>query len=131
MLIAIDTSSFERRGQRPMVAEDPARHVSDCQRGPGRHRVGQFRAAPAESRSAIASTLPTPGGLLNLPIAGIITDWSDQQGSVFLDRAVYEQHWQDDTVNVFRVYVTPGTDPLTVRQRILERLSPAIPDCSC
>ena len=71
--------------------------------------------------------IPTPGGLLSLPIAGIITDWSDQQGSVFLDRAVYEQYWQDDTVNVFRVYVTPGMDPQAVRQRLLERLSPNHP----
>ena len=46
---------------------------------------------------------------------------------MFLDRAVYEQYWKDDTVNVFRVYVTPGTDPQAVRQRILERLSPDHP----
>ncbi len=71
--------------------------------------------------------LATPGGLLSLPIAGIITDWSDQQGSVFLDRSVYERYWQDDTVNVVRVYVDKGIDPLVVRQRILEQLAPAYP----
>src|SRR5918999_1017573 len=71
--------------------------------------------------------LTTPSGLLSLPIAGIITDWSDQQGSVFLDRAVYKKYWKDDTVNVVRVYVSEGTDPHSVRQRILERLSPKYP----
>jgi putative ABC transport system permease protein len=65
--------------------------------------------------------------LLTISIVGIITDWSDQQGSIFLDRAVYEKYWKDDTVNVFRVYVSPGTDPQAVRQRILEQLSPAHP----
>ena len=47
--------------------------------------------------------LATPTGSMRLPIVGIITDWSDQQGSVFLDRSLYEQHWGDDTANVFRV----------------------------
>src|SRR6185436_13865961 len=39
-----------------------------------------------------------------------------------LDRTVYDRYWGDDTVNVFRVYVEPGADPMTVRQRILERV---------
>jgi putative ABC transport system permease protein len=71
--------------------------------------------------------LPAPAGLLSLPVVGIITDWSDQQGSVFLDRSVYERYWQDDTANVFRVYVRSGIDPQAVRQRILDKLSPEHP----
>src|SRR6185436_6170016 len=51
----------------------------------------------------------------------------DQQGSVFLDRSAFEKYWKDDTANVFRVYVKSGVDPQAVRQRILDRLSPAQP----
>ena len=126
MLIAIDAESFERRGHRPLVAEDPRGMYRLTSAGEGVIVSDNFARL---KRRTIGDRvdLATPGGLLSLPIAGIITDWSDQQGSVFLDRSVYEQYWKDDTVNVVRVYVSQGTDPLTVRQRILERLAPAYP----
>jgi putative ABC transport system permease protein len=66
--------------------------------------------------------LPSPGGLLRLPIAAVMRDYSDQQGSVLIDRALYRRYWQDDTANVIRVYLAPGASPELVRQRILERL---------
>jgi putative ABC transport system permease protein len=126
MLIVIDAASFERRGHRPLVAEDPRGMYSLAKAGEGVIVSDNF--ARLQGRTiGDRIDLATPGGLLSLPIAGIITDWSDQQGSVFLDRAVYERYWQDDTVNVIRVYVSEGTDPMTVRQRILERLAPSYP----
>src|SRR5262249_28207952 len=39
--------------------------------------------------------LPSPSGLLKLPIAGIVRDYSDMQGSVFIDRSVYTKWWKD------------------------------------
>ena len=32
---------------------------------------------------------------------GIIREYSDQQGSLLMDRQLYVQHWHDDTVNVY------------------------------
>jgi len=126
MVIAIDTASFERRAHRPTVAEDPRGMYPMARAGQGVIVSDNF-ARLQHKQVGDRVDIPTPGGLLSLPIAGIIADWSDQQGSVFLDRAVYEHYWKDDTVNVFRVYVTPGTDPQTVRQRLLERFSPDHP----
>ena len=126
MLIVIDAESFERRGHRPLVAEDPRGMYPLARSGQGVIVSDNFARLQGQKVGDHVD-LATPGGLLSLPIAGIITDWSDQQGSVFLDRAVYEQYWKDDTVNVVRVYVNKGTDPMAVRQRILERLSPAYP----
>ncbi len=65
--------------------------------------------------------LPTPAGLLRLPIAGIVRDYSDQQGTVLLDRSVYTRWWQDDAVNVIRVYLTPGASAEQVKEEILRR----------
>ena len=126
MLIAIDTASFERRGHRALVAEDARGMYKLAGAGEGLIVSDNF-ARLQRRRIGDRVDLATPGGLLSLPIAGIITDWSDQQGSVFLDRAVYERYWKDDTVNVVRVYVTKGTDPLAVRDRILEGLAPQYP----
>jgi putative ABC transport system permease protein len=66
--------------------------------------------------------LPAPDGILALPVVGIIRDYSDMQGAVFIDRAVYIAHWNDTTVNVARVYVRPGGDPAAVRAGIEQAL---------
>src|SRR5207249_3382147 len=68
--------------------------------------------------------LPAPSGILRLPVAGIIRDHSDLMGTLFIDRAVYQKWWKDDTVNLARVYVRPGFDHDEVRGRIVAALPP-------
>ena len=126
MLIVIDAASFERRGHRPTVAEDPRGMYLLARAGQAVIVSDNFARLQRKGLGDRVD-LAAPEGLLSLPIGGIITDWSDQQGSVFLDRSMYERYWKDDTANVFRVYVARGTDPQLVRQRILERLSPEHP----
>ena len=65
--------------------------------------------------------IPAPHGLIRLPIAGIIVDYSDQQGTILMDRSVFVRYWDDDSLNAFRVYVKPGARVPDVRRRILER----------
>lgn len=65
--------------------------------------------------------VPTPAGILRLPVAGIIRDYSDQQGTIFLDRSVYLRYWNDSSVDIFRVFLKPGAGVETVKRRILER----------
>ena len=52
--------------------------------------------------------VPAPYGTIRLPIAGIVLDYSDQQGTILMDRTLFQQYWHDDTVNIFRVYLKPG-----------------------
>jgi len=66
--------------------------------------------------------LPTPSGVLSLPVVGIIRDYSDMQGSLFIDRDVYVRNWKDTTINVARVYVDKGQTPQVVRQRIQQAM---------
>lgn len=68
-------------------------------------------------------SLPTPSGLLTLPIAGIVRDYSDFQGSIFIDREVYKKWWNDDSANIARIYVEKGQTLATVRQRITGALA--------
>ncbi len=65
--------------------------------------------------------IPSPSGLLHLPIAGIVTDYSDEQGSLLVDRSLYKRYWNDSTVNVFRIYLARGAVEADVKRRILER----------
>src|SRR5207253_2190223 len=64
--------------------------------------------------------VPAPNGVLRLPLVGIVVDYSDQQGTILMDRSLFVRYWNDDTVNIFRLYVTPGAHVSDVRQRILE-----------
>jgi putative ABC transport system permease protein len=64
--------------------------------------------------------IPSPSGVLHLPIAGIVTDYSDEQGSLLVDRSLYQRYWNDSTVNVFRIYLAPGAAEADVKRRILE-----------
>jgi putative ABC transport system permease protein len=69
--------------------------------------------------------IAAPAGLIRLPIAGIVIDYSDQQGAIIMDRSVFEKYWHDDSVNMFRLYLTPGAEVAAVRQRVLERYAGA------
>ena len=64
--------------------------------------------------------IPAPAGTLKLPIVGVVIDYVDQQGVVLIDRTLLQRYWHDDSVNVFRVYLSPGADGAQVRQRILQ-----------
>jgi putative ABC transport system permease protein len=66
-----------------------------------------------------------PYGVIRLPIVGIITDYSDQQGAILMDTRLFQQYWHDDSVNIFRVYLNPGVPMPEVRQRIIERYAGA------
>ncbi len=66
--------------------------------------------------------IPTPTGTLRLPVVGIIRDLSNQLGTIFLERKTYARSFQDDTIDLFRVYTKPGVPPEEVRRRINETL---------
>ena len=67
--------------------------------------------------------LPTASTVLKLPVVGIVRDFSDQQGAIFLDRSVYLRYWKDSAADSFRVYLKPGAEAAAVKAKILEKFS--------
>lgn len=63
--------------------------------------------------------IPTPTGLLVLPLVGVVREYSDQQGALFLDRALFVDRWRDDSVDLFRVFLDPGASAERVKHTIL------------
>lgn len=119
MVVAVDVAAVARRTRLHAVVGNSAE---------------MYRAA-AEDRGAVVSEnfarlhgakmgeileIPAPKGILRLPVAGIVRDFSDQQGSVLISRDLFIKYWDDDSVNIFRIYVRPGADTAKVRQRILD-----------
>jgi putative ABC transport system permease protein len=77
-------------------------------RGLGLHQLVEIRA---------------PRGTITLPIVGVVLDYTDQQGAVFVDRSVFVKHWGDESVSDFRIFVTPGADAADVARRIREHFA--------
>jgi len=123
MLVAIDSASIARRTRgRKVTAGD---------------FDAMYRAAAEQKGLIIADNLAqlqklklgemlqiaTPSGMLRLPVAGILKDYSNQLGTIFIDRALYRRLWKDDSVDVFRVYLAPGAGAANVRAAILQRFA--------
>ncbi len=74
--------------------------------------------------------IPAPHGVIRLPIVGIILDYTDQQGSILMDRSLFIKYWGDETVSDFRVFVTPGAT-IAMCASASSSATPAGERCSC
>jgi putative ABC transport system permease protein len=122
MVVAVDVKSISETARREPIegnADDmytrtsagDALMVSDNLAQLQHLRIGEILEVPA------------PYGTIRLPIAGIVLDYSDQQGTILMDRTLFQKYWRDDSVNIFRVYLAPGVKMPDVRQRILDQYS--------
>jgi putative ABC transport system permease protein len=119
MLVALDVASVERRAKLPPVEGDQNDMYRRTERGEAVLASENFVRLHG-GRLGETLEIPAPGGTLRLPIAGIVRDFSDQQGSLLISRDAYIRAWHDDSVNVFRLYLSPGAKNAEVRQRILD-----------
>lgn len=119
MIVAVEAKSMGDRARRTPVEGPPEMYEMAAQ-GKGVILSDNF-AALQDLHYGDIIELATPTGVHQVPIVGLVVDWSDQQGAILMDRASYIRWWGDDTVNVFRIYVKPGVPPMDVRARIIER----------
>jgi putative ABC transport system permease protein len=120
MIVATDVGSVAETVRSEPVAGDAGRMYELTAAGRGlmiSDNLAQLK------RLALGETveIPAPHGVIRLPIVGIVLDYSDQQGSILMDRAVFQQYWRDDSVNVFRVYLESDASVQGVKRSILER----------
>ena len=120
MLVAVEIESVAKTTRVPPLAGDPADLYRRTAAGEGLVVSDNLAQLQHLSLGEILE-IPAPAGLIRLPIVGIVVDYSDQQGTILMDRTLFERYWHDDSVNVFRLYLKPGTAVPDVRQRILER----------
>jgi putative ABC transport system permease protein len=122
LVVSIEIDRFRSRARRPPVAGDPDDMYRLSEAGDG-VMVSENFANLQQIRLGDVIDIPTPTGLLKLPVVGIVKDWSDQLGTILIDRKLFVKRWQDDSVNVFRIYLKPGATAASVKPRILAALS--------
>ncbi len=117
LLIAIEIDGIGRRAYLAPVSGDPSTMYRDAGAGKGVIISDNYARLHGVQTGSLLE-LPAPTGPLRMPVLGVIMDWSDQQGSIFVDRSVYQRFWHDDTVNLFRVYLAPGATQAAVTLRL-------------
>lgn len=124
MVVAVEVNSIAETVRRQPVAGDPDDMYRRTAAGEGLMVSDNLAQLQGLKLGEIVE-VPAPNGLIKLPIVGIVVDYSDQQGTILMDRSLFIRYWNDDSVNVFRVYLKPGAPAADVRQRILERYAGA------
>jgi len=68
--------------------------------------------------------LPTPHGVKHFEVAGTYVDYlgSLDLGAVVVSRSQLRALWDDDTANLFRIWLQPGGSPEVVSRAVLARL---------
>jgi len=67
--------------------------------------------------------LTTAHGKLALPVTGIVKDYSEQEGTIFMERSLYARYWNDESADVFRIYLKKGASADDVKRTILGRFA--------
>ena len=121
LLLSTELAKLGRRVKRHMISgdEETMNRLASQEKG---LILSENLAALVKLRLGDTVELATPTGMLRLPVVGTIRDLSNQMGTIILERSLYIRYFQDDTVDVFRVYLKPGASQEEVRGRIIERV---------
>ena len=89
---------------------------------------GVYITEPLEAHHDLAVgdrvAVQTPRGEQSWPILAVVRDYTTSRGMVFLDRTLYDAHWDDGAINGLAVHAEPGV----ARDALLERLRAAVPE---
>lgn len=121
MLVAVDIESVSSHATLDPVEGDTKEMNRKAARGEG-VIVSENFSLLYDVHLGDTVDVPTPTGKLSLPVVGVTVDYSDQQGSILMERRVFQKLWNDDSVNIFRIYVEKGQPIAKVRQRLLDAL---------
>lgn len=120
MLVAGDVQRLAKRVKMQVLEGDPSTMYQIVERGQGVVISDNFALLRNVHKGDVLHIM-APSGQLDMPILGVVVDYSDQQGTILMDRRVFIKHWKDDTINVFRVYLKRGYTQQAVRQELLRR----------
>ena len=114
-----DFRVLARVGGPPLLDGSDARKVALEARRLGEVLVSEPYARRFGARAGATLTLPTPRGPRAFRVAGVYRDYSNDRGTVVLDRELYLALFADPRVTSAAVLAAPGVDPNALRRRIL------------
>jgi len=122
MFVAVEIAKLERESFLPAVEGDSSTMYKRAAAGEGLILSDNF-AQLYNVHLGNPLTLNTPNGPLTLPVVGVVRDYSDQKGTVLMDRAVFIKNWNDDSINIVRLYLQRGVTVEATRQWLEQRFA--------
>ena len=108
-LLAHDMSEFFRISPDLLDTGDPARARELTSRGEG-VVISNNLALRSNLKLGDSLTIRSPKGDLALPIVGMLDYYRSEHGTIFLERALYRQYWDDPDVDYIFIDLKPGVD---------------------
>jgi putative ABC transport system permease protein len=122
--ITIASSDFRvlsRAGGAPLLDRRDPRAVAEAARRSREVLVSEPYARRYAVERGAAVTLRTAKGRRSFRVAGVYRDFSNDRGTVLLDRTLYLELFEDPRVTSAGVVARPGTRPEELRREILAR----------
>jgi putative ABC transport system permease protein len=121
-LAAFDTEVLQKYGNLVFKTRgDPQAFLSQIQKTPS-----VLISEPLQLKDGLGAgdlfILQTPTGPVSLPIAAVYYDYSNDRGTILLDRGLFSRLFHDDGVNGLAVYLKPSLDAEAARGLILKNL---------
>ena len=117
MFISIDIAGLRRESYLPSVQGDSETMYRLAAQGKGFIVSDNFAELYKVKYNELL-VLNTPNGKLELPVVGVVRDYSDQKGSVLIDRELFKKYWSDDSINIVRIYLEKGVTVPDMQARI-------------
>lgn len=114
-----DFGVVARVGGLPLLDGSDARRVALEARAAGEVLVSEPFSRRFGATRGTTVRVPTPSGPRDFRVAGVYRDYSNDRGTVVMDRALYLALFGDQRVTSVAVLAAPGVDPDALRRRIL------------
>ena len=114
-----DFRVLARAGGLPFVDGRDPRPIAASARERGEVLVSEPFARRFSAADGSTVTLPTPSGPRPFRVAGVYRDYSNDRGTVVMDRELYLSIYRDPRVTSLAVLAEPGVEPAELRRRVL------------
>jgi putative ABC transport system permease protein len=108
-----------RTGGAPLLDGRDPRRVAAAARARGEVLISEPFARRFGAEPGTTVTVATPAGPRTFRVAGVYRDYSNDRGTVVLDRALYLALFDDPRITSLAVLAAAGQDPVALRRRIL------------
>ncbi len=111
-----------RHGNLPLVdGRDPRRVFAEALAS-GEAMVSEPYAEKFHVRAGDTVDLPSPGGTVRVRVAAVYADYSNDRGTITLDRAQFQRIWPLTGASTLAVTLKPGVSPEEGARRIARAL---------
>jgi len=122
LLVSVETDQYLRRST-PIMEEGRVDDLLTGMMGRNGALISNNLARIHDIHRGEWITLDSPTGRHRFEVVGVQADYTSDNGSIVIDRAVYARLWRDDRVDVYELMLAPGYKPDQVKREIQKRFA--------